>query len=443
MPTENPVKSDRRPLFFQRRFFPMWLALSLGALTDNMLKQALSIALVFGVLSAPLISNDDAVPIVGSFFPIAMLIFSTIAGQLADKYETSMMFRRTKLVEFGLMVLAAIGFLTGSSVILILTLFLMGGQSAFFSPVRTGAMPKYLAVTELVRGNAMCSGGLFVSVMIGLFLGGLLIMQDNGPIAVSAILVLASLIGWLAIRFTPAAPANAPDLQVDWNIFRQGWLLLGYAKNERGVFPPVLAVAFYWSIGAFVSATVPLYARDTLGADESVVTTMMGLFAIGAAIGSVIATILSKGKSGLRFATAGLFAAAIMVLLVFILSLGYPKSPDGMFSSIGEFLNGWRAGAILFTFLLTSVAMSLFVIPMQAAVQRRAPAEKRSRILAANNMVNAAAAWAGFLLVLPITRLSLNPAFSFFGLCVILFAVGALMLHRKRTLPEGLYDEML
>ena len=147
----------RPPLFFQRRFLPMWSALALGAFTDNMLKQALSIALAYGIITAPLISNDDALPIIGSLFPAAMLLFSTIAGQLADKYETSFMFRRTKLAEFLLMILAGIGFLLGSSVILILALFLMGAQSAFFSPVRTSSMPKYLHANELVRGNAFAA----------------------------------------------------------------------------------------------------------------------------------------------------------------------------------------------------------------------------------------------------------------------------------------------
>ena len=218
------------PLFFQRRFLPMWTALCLGAFTDNMLKQALSIALVYQILTAPLIGNDDALPIIGSLFPIAMLLFSTISGQLADKFETSMMFRRTKFAEFLLMVLAAIGFLLGNSAILILALFLMGAQSAFFSPVRTGAMPKYMAANELVRGNAYCSGGLFVSVMLGIVIGGLLIAQPNGPSWVAVVLVVAALGGWAAIRFAPAAAPYAPDLVIDWNAPRQAMALLSYVK---------------------------------------------------------------------------------------------------------------------------------------------------------------------------------------------------------------------
>lgn len=293
--------SSQKPLMLQRRFLPMWTALSLGAFTDNMLKQALSIALVYGILTAPIIGNDSAVPIIGALFPIAMLLFSTLAGQVADKYETSMMFRRTKFVEFLLMVLAAIGFLISNSAILILALFLMGAQSAFFSPVRTGAMPKYLHTNELVRGNALCSGGLFVSVMVGIVLGNILIVAEYGRYTVAAILILASLGGWLAIILAPKAPANAPDLKIDWNIFNQGVALANFAIKSPGVIRPVLGVAWYWSSGALVTVTVPFLVRETLVADPTVVAVFMALFTVGAATGAAIASMLAKGRSGLGF----------------------------------------------------------------------------------------------------------------------------------------------
>jgi len=170
---------------------------------------------------------------------------------------------------------------------------------------------------------------------------------------------------------------------------------------------------------------------------------MMGLFAIGAAIGSVTASILSKGRSGFHFSTAGIFSAALMVFIVFALSLGGNNTADGDLMTAQQFFQTDRAYLITGAFLLSSVSTSLFVIPMQAAVQRRAPAEKRSRILAANNMMNAGAAWAGFWFVLPITRLSINPVYALLALSLVLSGVGGFMLYRKKTLPAGLYDEML
>ena len=88
------------PLFFQRRFWPMWTALSLGTFADNTLRQALLIGIPAGVITVPFFANpDNAIPYIGALLPIAILIFSSVSGQLADKYETSMMFRRTKFAE--------------------------------------------------------------------------------------------------------------------------------------------------------------------------------------------------------------------------------------------------------------------------------------------------------------------------------------------------------
>ena len=437
------MTTTKLPMFFQRRFFPMWAALGLGAFTDNMLKQALSIAVVYGILTVPLISNDNALPIIGALFPVAMLLFSTIAGQIADKYETSFMFRRTKFIELLLMALAAIGFLLGNSIILILTLFLMGAQSAFFSPVRTNAMPKYLAANELVRGNAFCSGGLFVSVMLGIVIGNVLITVPNGAAWVSLILVIMALAGWLIIRFAPEAAANAPDLKIDWNIFFQARQLLQFVTASPGVSRPVLGVAWYWTVGALVSVAAPLFVRDELRAEPTVVAVMMMLFTIGAAIGAVGAAMLSKGRSGLGFSVAGAAGAAIMTFAVFVLGSNMSTPDNGELKTVQEFFADWRAWLLAGAFVMASVSTSVFVVPLQAAVQRRAPTEKRARILAANNMVNAAGAMIGSLTVLIVTNSPLRAVDLFLAVGFAQLALVAYMVRRKKTIPEGMFDEML
>lgn len=437
-------EADRaRPLIFQRRFLPMWAALCLGAFTDNMLKQALSVGLTYGYLTAPFISNDSALPIVGFVFPVSMLLFSTIAGQFADKYETSLMFRRTKLVEFILMAIAGVGFLLGNAGLLILILFLMGAQSAFFSPTRTGAMPKYLATDELVRGNAICSGGLFVSVMIGIVFGALLIAQASGRSFVSIVLFVAALAGWLAIRFAPPARANAPDLVIKWNVVHQARELFGFAVNARGVLRPILGVTLYWTVGALISVTVPLYGRDVLHADPSVVALLMALFAVGAAIGAGVASTVSKGRSGLGFSAFGSLTAGVLSLFVVAASLGVAAPSDGALYSAGDFLSTPRGWIICLLFLIASASSSVFVVPLQAATQRRAPSDKRSRILAANNMLNALGAGAGSLSVLLVTNTALSPYVMFLISGALQVLIAVYMLRRKRMVPDGLYDEIL
>lgn len=433
----------KTPLFFQTRFWPMWTALSLGAFADNMLRQALIIGVAFGAVKASGFADpDDAIPIIGSFFAVAMLVFSTISGQIAEKYETAMLFRRIKLVEVVLMAIAAVGFFLNSGWLLIATLFAMGAQSAFFSPVRLGAMPKYLKADELVRGNGLCNAGLYVSILVGLFLGGLLIAGPNGGAKVAGGLFAASFLGWLAVLKAPRAAPGAPDLKLDWNPFVQALRIFRFAFRAPGVGRPLLGPAFFFYVSTLVTVLTPLYVKSSLNADEAVATTIMGVFAIGAGAGAMAAAALSKKRSGLGFSALGVAGASAMAVLIFILT-------DIVAASAGEaapieILTGAPAGlALAASFSLSAAFMGLFIAPLQAAVQRRAPAAERARILAAGNMANAAAAILGSLSVLVVTRTDLDPRAAFLAVAALQAGVALFMIVRRARTPEGLYDEAL
>ncbi|GAB4527758.1 MAG: hypothetical protein Kow00133_16660 [Amphiplicatus sp.] len=432
----------KAPLFFQRRFLPMWTALCLGAFADNMLRQALIIGIAFGAVPVGGFSRpDDAIPVVGSLFAVAVLVFSSISGQVAERCETAMLFRRLKFIEVALMAGAAVGFFLNSGWLLVGVLFAMGAQSAFFSPARVGAMPKYLYTNELVRGNGFCNAGLYVSILTGLFMGGLLIAEPGGGIKVGGVLFAASLLGWLAVLFAPPAAADAPDLKLDWNPLRQSGRIFGYAFSAAGVARPLLGVALFYFISTLVTVLAPLYARGPLGADEAVATAIMGLFAVGVGAGALAASSLAKRRSGLGFSALGVCLAGACSLLVYALTLALPpaEAPRG-FDLFLDSPQGLALGAVL---IVSAIAMGLYVVPLQAAMQRRAPSERRSRIMAAGNMANAVAAICGSLSVLFVTGGALAPHQAFLAVAFLQAAVAAYMLRRRGRVREGLYDEML
>lgn len=420
----------------------MWTALCLGAFADNMLRQALIIGIAFGAIPmGDLERPDDAIPIVGSLFAVAMLIFSSISGQIAERYETAMLFRRLKFVEVALMGVAAAGFLLNAGWLLVGVLFAMGAQSAFFNPARVGAMPKYLYADELVRGNGFCNAGLYVSILTGLFMGGLLIAEPGGGVKVACVLFAASLLGWLAVLFAPPAAADAPGLKLDWNPLRQTGRIFSYAFGAAGVARPLLGVALFYYISTMVTVLAPLYARGPLGADEAVATAIMGLFAVGIGTGALAAASLAKGRSGLGFSAFGVSLAGACSLLVYALTLALPPAEARRsFDLFIESPQGMALGAVL---VVSAVAMGLYVVPLQAAMQRRAPAERRSRIMAAGNMANAVAAICGSLSVLLVTGGALAPHQAFLAVAVLQVVIAAYMLRRRWRVRDGLYDEML
>lgn len=437
------IKSAQPPLFFQRRFWPMWVALTLGTFSDNVLRQSLLIGISFGVIAAPIPGRaDNAIPLIGALLPLAIMLFTPLSGQLADKYETSMMFRRTKFAEVILMLFAAAAFLFGLGGLAIAMLFAMGAQSAFFSPVRTGAMPKYLAVDELIRGNGLCNAGLYSFILVGYMVGGALITTDGGGAKVAGVLVTASTLGWLASLRTLRAGANDPSLRISFNWFAQIGRMASLVKEARGVAPPLFGVAVFFLLSTAVTVLTPLYARDTLNADALSATVLNGLFAIGAGLGAIFAAGLAKGRSGLGYSTFSVGLAGVFSLLVYFFS-PLAAAPAGETMSAATLVTTPAGIALSFLFVATSALMGVYIAPLQAAVQRRAPPSCRARIMAAGAFLNAAFAIPGSLSTFAITNTGADPALVFPAIAAAMLAIAALMLHRRRSLPEGLYDEAL
>jgi MFS family permease len=448
----NTAAQGKGPFFFQRRFFPMWLGQCLGAVTDNALKQALLIGITYNIITIPFVDNDSAIPFLGALFGIAMALFSPLGGQTADKFETSFMFRRTKLVEVIIMSLASIGFLFRDGVSLTLALFLMGAQSAFFNPSRLSAMPKYLSTKELLPGNAFCNAGLYACIMTGYVIGGGLVETARGPETIGLILVVLAVIGWLSVRFSPKAPADDPELKIDFNWFRQVGKLVGYVKDEPPVWHPMAGILLFYFVSTAITVVLPFYVRDTLGAMGVLSVLIMAIFTIGILIGALSIAAYSKGKSGLGISAVTMTLAAIISVVIYFLSLPELAIDAGQCRgaintddcrTVGDFFTSSRAYVLVGLFFLSSLSMGMFIVPLQAAVQRRVQPKYRARIISAGNILNAIAAILGSLSVYFVTETALTPNQAFLGAAAVQAFIGLYMIYRKRSVPEGLYDEML
>ncbi len=432
------------PLLFQRRFLPMWLAQNFGALADNMNRQVLLIGVPFGIINlSGFETSDDAIPLIGALFPIAMLIGSLYGGQIAEKVETARMFRLTKLAELGLMGLAALGLLSGQGWFIVAALFGMGLQSAFFNPVRQAAMPKYLSTQELVRGNGLCNAGIFTCILLGYGIGGYLIGLEEGAYFWTALVLVAfSVLGLVAAWATQSAPATNPSLVLDFNPARQFAQIAGFAWQEKSVLHPLAGAAFFYFVSTGITVLLPIYTRDTLGANPFAATIIMLIFAIGALFGASAAVLLSKGRSGFGFSGIGIFCAGLSGIGVVLAAATIGKaSPEAPLRTV-ETLFFTPSGAMLAAALLgTSAFMGMFLVPLQAAVQRRAPSARRARILAFGNILNAITAFLGSLSILGVTRTGFDPNAALFIVSVALFAVAGYMLWRRGKIEDGLYDQ--
>lgn len=375
---------DSIKLLSSQRFRPFFLTQLTGAFNDNLYKNGLTILIAF---QAANLSQDDSntlVNIAAFLFILPFFLFSPIAGQLADKHEKSMLIRRIKLLEIGIMILGAIAFILENVTMLIAILFLMGTQSALFGPVKYSLLPQALKPGELVGGNAMVEFGTFIAILIGLIVSVYVI--DLGNAAIAFAVVATACLGYWASRGIPALSAAAPDLQISFNIPRQVVQILRDARENRTVFYSVMGISWFWFVGITYMTQLPNFARYELGGDQQVYVLLLAMFSIGIGAGSFLCEKLSG-----RLVEIGLVPIGSLGLTLFGIDLYFNQglSPGGDLLTPTQFLaQGWSL-RVCFDIIMLGVSGGLYIVPLYALIQQRSDARKCSRVIAANNVLNA------------------------------------------------------
>ena len=374
-------------LLAKARFAPLFWTQFLGALNDNVFKNALVI------LFSARLAREQAhtlVQVAGGVFILPYFLFSATAGMVADKREKSRLVRWVKLLEIAVMAFGAVALAVGNEWMLLGVLFMLGVQATLFGPLKYSILPQHLSPEELVGGNGLVEMGTFVAILIGTVLGGLLAaVPGKGPALVGAITVAVAVAGWLASRAIPEAPPTDPGLRVSANVARETWRTIGMARETRSVFLSILGISWFWLYGALVLAQFPDFARWTLGGDEHVITVLLTLFSVGVGAGSLVCERLSFGQIELGLVPIGSVGLSVFAIDLFFATHGMSVAASAPTIGAGEFLARPGSGRILFDLAALGFSGGLYCVPLYAMIQDRAKPAHRSRIIAANNVLNA------------------------------------------------------
>ena len=283
-------------LLAQRRFLPFFVTQFLGAFNDNIYKNALLLMVAFAAASALPFNSALFINLAAGLFILPFFIFSGIAGQIADKYEKSLIIRRIKLLEIVIMLTASIFIISENYLMMLFLLFLMGTQSAFFGPVKYSIIPQHLQNDELIGGNALVGMGTFVAILAGTLGAGLLIELDNAHFWIASAVIGLAALGWCSSLAIPKAKAAAPEHKMNWNIFTQTAAIVRDSRENKAVFQSILAISWFWGLGAAYLTQIPNLASETLNGAPQVVSIMLAAFIVGVAGGSLICEKLS-GKN--------------------------------------------------------------------------------------------------------------------------------------------------
>jgi 1-acyl-sn-glycerol-3-phosphate acyltransferase len=372
-------------LLSQRRFLPFFGAQALGAFNDNVYKNVLVILATYHASQYTTLEPQLLTNIAAGLFILPYVLFSGVAGRLADRYDKALVLKSVKAAEIAIMGVAGLGFAAGSIEVLLGALFLMGVHSTFFAPAKYGLLPEVLAESELVGGNALVEMGTFVAILLGTLAAGLLAAEANVALIIVALIAIAAA-GFLSSLAIPRLSPAAPSLRVDWNLWSSTLDNLRAARESRAVFLSILGISWFWFYGALILAQLPLYSKEVLGGSEQVVTVLLVVFSAGVGIGSLLCERLSgrKVEIGLvPFGSIGLTAFAID------LYFATPAAIGAADLSAAEFLRAPGAWRVLADLGLIGVFGGFFIVPLYALVQQRTRREVMSRVIGANSILNA------------------------------------------------------
>ena len=375
---------DSIKLLLTRRFRPFFLTQLLGAFNDNLYKNGLTVFIAFQAANVSQQQSNSLVNIAAGLFILPFFLFSPIAGQLADKHEKSMLIRRIKLLEIMIMLLGGIAFLMQSLELLVAILFLMGTQSALFGPVKYSLLPQALKPGELVGGNALIGFGTFIAILMGLITSIYVIGLGYPAMAIGV--VVTACLGYWASRGIPVLPAGDPELKISFNLIKQTNSILCDARENLTVFYSIMGISWFWFIGITYITQLPNFVRYELGANEQVYLLLLAMFSIGIGAGSFLCERLSG-----RIVEIGLVPFGALGLTLFGIDLYFNRDlfPGGELISPVNFLAQGTSLRVCFDIIMLGVSGGIYIVPLYALVQQRSRPEKRSRIIAANNILNA------------------------------------------------------
>lgn len=389
------AKDDSSPSILRsRRFMPLFITQFLGALNDNVFKNAVLVLLTFH-LTVSAESAPAMVNIAAALFVAPFMLLSALAGQLADRLERARLIRLIKLAEIGIMLVGSVAIVSANLPLMFIVLAAMGTQSTFFGPLKYTVLAQHLHDNELMAGNAIIEVGTFAAIIIGTTLAAVQLSSGGGgPWLVAITLLLVAGLGWLGSRAIPAAPV--PQLESDQsplnlNPFTASADLIRRARHARGVWLSILGISWFWCFAALILTQLPVYSRDVLHADANSAALLMSACCVGIGLGAVLCSRLSSGRIELGLVPIGaigmsVFAADLWTITPSV-AVAAGQAPTAL--TVSEFLSHGWAIHVLFDITFVAISTGLFTVPLYAYVQYASDDTERGRVIAANNLMNA------------------------------------------------------
>ncbi|PZP38491.1 MAG: acyl-[ACP]--phospholipid O-acyltransferase, partial [Pseudomonas fluorescens] len=426
-------------LLTQRNFLPLFLAQVLGVFNDNVFKSAMTMLVTYRLATESGLNAGVMVSLGGGIFMLPYVLFSGLAGQLADKYEKTVQIQWIKLAELLMMSVGLFVLLDGHIWGLFILLFLMGTHSTFFSPIKYGILPQALPKSQLVAANGLFEATTFLGILLGTMYGGVMVLRGDGPYIIGFTCMGLALFGLLAAYFIPQAKGVDPKLNISRNFLAESWRVVKQAHQGNGIIQSLLFISWFWLLGGVLLSLIPVYGAQVLHGDEMTTTLLLSLFSIGIAVGSILCQKILGDKVTLAYLPFSAIVISLSGFAMVALSPLMPAPTTEALRTIPDLLSIPLFWPIMVAFIALALAGGIFTVPLYAYIQTFGEAATKSRLIAANNVLNAVFIVAGAiassaLLALGVSLLGVIAILMVANFIVALLSYG-LMPHTAKQRP--------
>lgn len=430
----------RRQLW-QPRFIALLFTQFFTAINDNLFRWLVV------PIGQHVLGSNQALAWGAILFTLPYLLFAPLAGYLADRFSKRSVIITFKVVEILVMALGSLAIWYGNVPLLLALIFLMGTQSALFSPAKIGAIPEMLSVRALSEGNGLMAMVTITACAIGMPIG--LWIYDYAydpsanlvtfwpiPVALLGIAVLGLIVS-LFVRTGPAA-----DSERAWSINPVAELKPSLQRlfEDRPLARAAVGIAYFYFLALLYQVNIDAFGGETLGMDKGEIAGLMPMLVIGIGVGSLLAGWMSGGVIQLGMVPIGAMGIAFSTMVLGL--IGWSVDPESASSVTAAF----RSSAV-WLFILGAIG-AFFYIPLETFLQHRSPLNIRGSILSASNALTN-----GFMLLsmgmFAFLRdgLSMSPAMVFvisglLTLPVIVAAVAMYAVEMCRFLMRCLFNLM-
>ena len=391
-------------LLRSRRFAPLFATQFLGAFNDSLFKQGVVLFVTYQLYSDAAREAQFSA-IAQGLFILPFFLFSALAGQLADDHDKARLIRIIKAIEIFIMIVGGAGLLLANIPLMLAAVLAMGIHSTFFGPIKYAILPQHLHLDEVLGGTGLVEAGTYIAILVGTIVAG--ILADNPELAVAATIGLA-ILGLISGSQVPPAPPAAERVKPDWHIIRASIRLVNETMHIPRLFLAILAISFFWTIGAVLIIIFPPLVKNVLGADEQVASLFIAIFSIGIAIGSVLINRLLKSQVSARFAPVSVILMALFVLLLYLVALNWGEHGTEL-TNLGNFIFHPSAGFMIAALLGVAIFGGMFVVPLYAFLTTTVDKSQTARTVAANNIVNSGAMVIGSLVAFTLSSFGVGP----------------------------------